>query len=282
MSENLAGISRAVDYINESISRRSGPEASGFKPEVALVLGSGLGGLTGDVRQFCTLRYSEIPGFASPTVPGHGGILVAGELAGKKAIVFSGRVHTYEGVSMEKMVIPVRLARLLGARAMILTSAVGAIGRKFRPGDIVLIEDHINFTGENPLRGAHDARFGERFPDMSECYSKRLRKLALDLAKKSRLAVRRGVYFGVSGPSYETPSEIRAFRKLGGDVVGMSVVPEAIAARQMGMEVLALCMVSNRAAGMSRNVLRHDEVLEVTGRTGQKLSGLLADIVRNL
>lgn len=253
-----------------------------FKPELALVLGSGLSGLSKMVRSLAAFPYGQIPGFVSTKVSGHRGEFIAGEYYEKKVLVLSGRIHFYEGTSMAQATFPVRLVRSLGAKTIILTSAVGAINRKFRAGEVVIVKDHINFMGENPLRGEHDPSFGERFPDLTECYSKRLQALAWKLAKTNKIPVHSGNYFALSGPSYETPAEIRAFRKLGGDVVGMSLVPEAIVARQAGCEVLGLCYISNLAAGVSKSKLDHQEVLQMGQAAGKKLSKLIGEIVKKL
>ncbi len=183
---------------------------------------------------------------------------------------------------MEQVVFPIRLLSSLGCKKLILTSAVGSMKSGFKPGDMVILKDHINFMGENPLRGPHDQASGERFPDMQACYSPRLQKLALSLAKKNKIRARLGVYFAVSGPSYETPAEIRAFRKLGGDVVGMSMVPEATAARQMGMEILVLCFVATPSAALAKSPLRHEDVLEAGKKKGKQISILISRILQHI
>lgn len=264
--------------LSDAVSFFKNKFGSSFRPEWTLILGSGLESAAADAKNAVTVPYSEIPGFSAPTVAGHAGNLTACDLFGKKTLVFSGRFHFYEGHSMEKVVLPVRLASFLGCKRIILTAAAGGINKKFRPGDIVVVKDHLNFMGENPLRGPHDPAFGERFPDFGEVYSKRLRLTALKVAKKAGLRAFPGVYAAVSGPSYETPAEVAALSNLGGDIVGMSVVPEAAAAHQMGMEVLALCFVANRAAGLSKTSLRHEEVLAC----GSAAAGGIATLVRGI
>lgn len=256
--------------------------SASFQPRVALILGSGLGSLADNVRNPVKISYGDLPGFAPPGVAGHRGELIAGELCGKSALVFSGRMHYYEGHDFSRCVLPVRAATQLGVKVMILTSAVGGVNRSYRAGDSVLIKDHLNFMSANPLRGPHDPRYGARFPDMTECYAEDLRALVRKIARKSRVVLREGVYLALSGPSYETPSEIRMFRKWGADVVGMSLVPESIAARQSGLKTIGLCYISNMAAGVSKKPLNHEEVLAMGQVAGKKLSVLIQEIVREL
>lgn len=265
----------AAEFIRKKIP-------AGFKPEIALILGSGLGGVSAQVKPAAKIAYGKIPGFIHASVSGHKGEMILGKLHGKDVIVFSGRAHFYEGHSMRDVSIPVRVAARLGAGKLIVTAAAGGINRSYRPGDIVVLRDHINFMGENPLRGPQEDIYGERFPDMSFCYSQSLQKLALKLAGRKKFRADSGVYIAVSGPSYETPAEIRAFRSLGADIVGMSVVPEVIPAHQMGMEVLGLAFVSNMAAGIDKKPLNHKEVLE-TGKTAcKKMAELIGEVVRHI
>ncbi len=252
-----------------------------FKPEWAVLLGSGLDNVVHEAKISASISYSEIPGFSAASVSGHQGRFIACELFGKKTVILSGRAHFYEGHSPESVIFPIRLVSFLGCKNIILTAATGGINSKLRPGDIVVVEDHLNFMGFNPLRGAHDSSFGERFPDMSSVYSESLRESALSLAKKSKISASSGIYTAVSGPSYETPAEIKAFGKLGGDVIGMSVVPEAIAARQMGMEILALAYVANMAAGISKKPLKHEEVLAEGKKAAQNVSAIIAGVLQN-
>jgi purine-nucleoside phosphorylase len=218
-----------------------------------------------------------------PTIEGHAGKLMLGHLLDTTVIVMRGRLHYYEGYSMEEIIYPVRLMRLLGIEYLIITSAAGAVNPRYRPGDIVLIRDHINAMGENCLRGAHLPQFGERFPDMTDIYKKDLRKTLLALARRDRITAHEGVYLAMSGPSYETPAEIAAFRKMGADIIGMSVVPEAMAANQMGVKVAAISYVSNLSAGVTRRTtLSHREVLETGKMVNRKLGRLLLDAVEKI
>ncbi len=251
-----------------------------FNPLFCITVGSGLGEIVNSAQILTSVPYREIPGFVVPKVEGHSGELIAAQLEGKPVLFLSGRMHFYEGFSMAQVVFPVRLAARLGAKILLLTSAVGAVRLKLKVGSLVVIEDHVNFMGTSPLRGLHDASFGARFPDMSECYTPRLVALALKLASKNKIAARRGNYFAFSGPSYETPLEIQMAARLGGDVVGMSVVPEAIVAHQMGVQVLAISYVANYAAGISKTKLSHEEVLKSGKATGKKLLLLISKIVQ--
>jgi len=252
-------------------------------PVVAMVLGSGLGSIIDIVKEKVILPYNEIPHFPVSTVQGHAGRLIIGKLNGKNVVVMQGRVHFYEGYPMSMVTYPIRLMKRLGASKLILTSAVGGINPRYKPADIVVIKDHINMMGTNPLLGKHEPSFGERFPDMSSVYSPRLVRLAVSIAQKSmKLRIHQGVYLATTGPSYETPSEVKAFARLGGDVVGMSVVPEAIAANQMKMEILALSYVSNLASGISKKPLSHSEVMEVGAIAGERLSRLIPLIVARM
>jgi purine-nucleoside phosphorylase len=230
----------------------------------------------------CQLHYAELPHFVTSTVDGHTGELALGRIGRVPAMVMKGRLHFYEGYTMEEITYPVRLMKFLGAEYIIITAAAGALNRQYRCGDIVFIKDHVNFMGADPLRRQHYEEFGERFPDMCEVYRKDLRKKALLLAARNRLRAHEGVYFGVRGPSYETPAEVRAFRKLGGDIVGMSVVPEAIVANQMGLGIVGIAHVANLASGLSSRRLCHRDVIEAGGAINGKLSGLMKDIIKTI
>lgn len=251
-----------------------------FIPRVTVTVGSGLGDLVSSAEVLTSIPYSEIPGFVLPNVEGHSGQLIAANIEKKPVLFLSGRMHFYEGFSMAQVTFPARLAARLGTRILLLTSAVGSVRPAIKVGSLVVIADHINFMGTNPLRGLHDASFGQRFPDMSGCYAPELVSLALKLAAKNKIAARKGHYFAFSGPSYETPLEIKMAARLGGDVVGMSVVPEAIVAHQMGVKVLALSYVANHAAGISKVKLSHQDVLKSGKAAGKKLSQLIHDIVQ--
>jgi len=252
-------------------------------PDAAIILGSGLGGLAESSVEDIVFNYNELPNFTASTVSGHAGMLMIGRLAEKNVAVMQGRLHYYEGYDMEQVIYPVRLLKSLGAKTLIITSACGAVNPKLRLHDIVILKDHMNFMGANPLRGRHYGEFGERFPDMSEVYSSGLRSGALKAARKLRCRAYEGVYAAVSGPTYETPAEIRAYRKLGCDLIGMSVVPEAVAARQMGMNVLGICYIANTAgrAGAKKAIL-HQDVLKVGAAVSEKIGKIIASVIANI
>jgi purine-nucleoside phosphorylase len=251
-------------------------------PATAVVLGSGLGdfadGLAGAVR----IPYAEIPGWPAATVVGHAGALVFGRVADVPVLALAGRAHYYEGHPMSVVTFPTRVLGRLGVRHLIITNAAGGINTRFASGVLMVIDDHINAMGTNPLMGPNDERFGARFPDMSYVYSPRLRALADEAARESGVSVEHGIYIGVHGPSYETPAEIRAFRTLGADAVGMSTVPEAIVARQMGIEVLGVSCITNMAAGVLPEPLVHDEVMATARRVRGGFVALLEGIIGRL
>ncbi len=258
-------------------------------PDVALVLGSGLGAFADTLVRATVVPYRTLPNMAAVTVPGHPGKLVLGETAlpgpsGRSPVVaaLAGRIHLYEGHSAEDVVFNVRLMVHLGARVVILTNAAGAVASALRPGDLVLITDHLNLQGRTPLQGPNDPAMGVRFPDMSEVYDKGLRALARTAAEGIGLTLREGVYAGLLGPSYETPAEIRMLRTLGADMVGMSTVSEALAARHMGAKVLGISCVTNLAAGVSPVPLSHAEVEETAARTRDAFVGMLDATLRGL
>ncbi|KFL16801.1 purine nucleoside phosphorylase [Geobacillus stearothermophilus] len=235
-------------------------------PAIGLILGSGLGVLADEIEEAVRIPYEDIPGFPVSTVEGHAGRLVCGRLGGAAVVAMQGRFHYYEGYSLREVTFPVRVMKALGVRQLIVTNAAGGVNEQFRPGDLMIISDHINLLGTNPLIGPNDPELGPRFPDLTEAYSRRLRQLAKEAAAKLGLRVQEGVYVANKGPSYETPAEIRMIRTLGGDAVGMSTVPEVIVARHGGMEVLGISCISNMAAGMSDAPLHHDEVVETAER----------------
>ena len=251
-------------------------------PLVGVILGSGLGDFADGVDERVTIPYGDIPGFPAAAVIGHSGTLVAGTVRGVPTVVLSGRVHYYEGHPMPAVVFPARVLGLLGCRTVIVTNAAGGIDRSFKSGNLMLIEDHINAFGTNPLVGANDEDLGPRFPDMSDAYRKDLRSLAVAVAKRQRIPLRHGVYVGVHGPSYETPAEIRAFRAWGAHAVGMSTVPEVIALNQMGVGVLGISCITNMAAGVLKQKLDHREVLETTQRVKGDFVRLLTFLVQAL
>ena len=250
--------------------------------DVAVVLGSGLGDFADHLGASFTIPYGDIPHFPASRVMGHAGKLVVGMLAGKKVLALSGRVHVYEGHDMETVTFAVRAMGRLGVPRSILTNAAGGISPNCARGALMVIDDHINFLGQNPLVGPNDDRLGLRFPDMTYVYSPRLRAIADDTARGIGVPLQHGVYIAVLGPSYETPAEIRAFRTLGADAVGMSTVPEAIAARHMGVEVLGISCITNAAAGVFPEPLHHSEVMETTQQVKGQFIALLEGIIGRL
>ncbi len=251
---------------------------TGTSPAVALVLGSGLSDLAEAVEGGVAIPYQDIPHFPVSGVSGHAGRLRLGRLRGRETAVFQGRVHAYEGFPLPQVVFPVRVAAWLKAETVVLTNAAGGIGEDLSPGDLMLITDHLNLIGANPLAGPNLDAFGPRFPDMSEVYDRGLRETALAKAEALGIPLAQGVYAAMPGPSYETPAEIRMLKALGADAVGMSTVPEAVAARHAGMKVLAFSMISNLAAGLSGSPLSHEEVL-ATGKTAAASLGKLIEAV---
>jgi purine-nucleoside phosphorylase len=261
---------RAAVYLRERLESR---------PKVGLILGSGLGELADAVEAPTVVPYSEIPGFAPSTVAGHKGRLVAGRLEGAEVLAFQGRYHAYEGHDAGALATPVRTARALGVDTLVVTCAAGGVNRGFGPGTLMLLSDHLNFMARNPLVGAvHEGE--TRFPDMTEPYDPGLRRLAREVASEQGIAVEEGVYAAVLGPSYETPAEIRMLERLGADAVGMSTVPEVIAARAGGLRVLGIALITNAAAGISGAPLDHDEVIaagvEAADRFQRLVRGVLA------
>jgi purine-nucleoside phosphorylase len=250
-----------------------------LRPQIGLVLGSGLGSFADDLTDAVRLPHAHIPTFPQSTAIGHAGQLVIGKSGDVPVAVMQGRVHLYEGYSAAEVGFPTRVLGRSGIRALILTNAAGGIHVEYGQGALVILRDHINLQGQNPLTGANDERFGLRFPDMSYTYSKRYREIALEEAEKLSIPPREGVYAALAGPSYETPAEIRYLRAIGADLVGMSTVPEAIVARQMGMNILAISCVTNMAAGILDKPLVHEEVLEVGRRVMGEFIGLLRAVL---
>jgi purine-nucleoside phosphorylase len=266
----LDRVELAADVVRERV---------GAVPDVAVVLGSGLGAFAESLSDAVTVPYDGIPGWPAPRVVGHAGELVAGRARNRRVLALSGRVHFYEGHSLDLVTFSVRVLGRLGVKTLVLTNAAGGINAKFSTGALMVIDDHISFMGPNPLVGPNDDRFGLRFPDMSDVYSPRLRGVADEAARAIGHPVEHGVYFWLSGPSYETPAEIRALRALGADAVGMSTVPEAIVARHMGIEVLGISCISNMAAGMLPQPVTAEEVIETTARVRDQFVGLLENIL---
>ncbi len=249
---------------------------------IGLVLGSGLGGVADQITDARAIPYDKIPYFSKSTVPGHAGKLVAGRWQGHTVLALAGRVHGYEGHPWWQVTLPVRVLAALGVQVLVVTNAAGAVHTALQPGDILLMTDHINLTGANPLVGPNDARLGPRFPDMTAAYDPELRKICEDVAASKRIELRRGVYCGLSGPSYETPAEIRMLGMLGADVVGMSTVSEVIVARHMGVRVLGLSCVTNLGAGLGEGTLDHGHVAEVALDTTARMTALVAGVVAAL
>ncbi|MEK7706081.1 MAG: purine-nucleoside phosphorylase [Myxococcota bacterium] len=251
-------------------------EVTDLRPRVGLVLGSGLGAFAEQIENRVAIPYGEIPSFPESRVAGHAGQLVMGTMQGVPCAIMSGRVHFYEGHALPRVTFPVRVLAALGVQTLIVTNAAGSVNPTFAPGDVMVIVDHLNLTGDNPLRGRNDDRLGPRFPDMSEAYHLAGRKALHDAAREAQITLREGVYAGLLGPSYETPAEIRMLQRLGADAVGMSTVAEVIAAVHAGLKVAGLSVITNRAAGLSSTPLSHDEVKEI----GQKVEGLLGRLLR--
>ena len=250
--------------------------------QAALVLGSGLSDFATTLPGAIEIPYADLPGFPVPKVAGHGGSLYSAEMEGGAALVFAGRVHYYEGWPLDKVVAGVRTAVMAGAQTVVLTNAAGGVNAEFAPGDLVLISDHLNLAAANPLIGTNDDRLGTRFPDLTDLYSRTLRGLAREVAADVDVDLREGVYAWLTGPSYESPAEIQMVSRMGGDLVGMSTVPEAIAVRHMGSRVLGISLCTNLAAGISATPLSHDEVKEVAGLAHDKFTRLLHALLPRL
>lgn len=275
MSEELnrETLYERAEHAARTIRARAGEEA-----RVALVLGSGLGAFADDLGDAVAIPYAEIPGFARSTVEGHAGRLVVGKVEGVAVAAMQGRFHFYEGYTLEEVTFPVRALGLYGAKSLLLTNAAGGLNNSLSQGALMLINDHLNLLGANPLRGANDERFGVRFPDMTEVYDRGYQEIAVQEAHAMNAELRRGVYAVLTGPSYETPAEIRMLRALGADAVGMSTVPEAIVARHMGMRVLGVSCITNMAAGVLDKPIDHQEVIE----TGERVRATFTELLRRI
>jgi purine-nucleoside phosphorylase len=266
-----------VQAINEAVSYiRS---KSRVEPQVGVILGSGLGNVVDAVEVDASIPYAEIPGARASTVVGHQGRMILGRAKGVDVAVMQGRVHFYEGYEMDEVMFLARTLGRLGIRKLIVTNAAGGVNTAFTPGDLMLISDHINFMGVNPLRGPNVEDLGVRFPDMSEAYPESLRNVAKEVAQSQNLKLQEGVYLALSGPTYETPAEIRAFRVLGADAVGMSTVPEVIAASHMQIPVLGISCITNMAAGILKQKLTHTEVMETTARVQKEFTELVLGVL---
>ncbi len=263
-------LSTAVQYIQSKHN---------FTPKVGMVLGSGLGAYIETIESKVEIPYEEIPYFRETTVEGHSGRLIFGKVKGVNVAVLQGRLHAYEGYDMEEVVFPVRTLASLGAEYLILTNAAGGINLDYRQGDLVVIKDHINLMGKNPLVGPNIAEMGPRFPDMTQAYPQNLRELFHSTAKDLGFKVKEGVYCSVLGPTYETPAEINMFRTLGADMVGMSTVPESIAANHLGIKVGGISCITNMAAGIEEKELKHEEIKDEALKVMEKFSNLLAETI---
>ena len=264
---------RAAEQIRSSTNAR---------PSVAIVLGSGLGAFADELTESTSLAYKEITGFAQATVEGHAGCLVIGRAGEVPIAAMQGRFHFYEGYSLEDVTYPIRVLKLLGVRTLILTNAAGSLNTEFTPGSLMVISDHINLMGVNPLIGANDDRFGPRFPDLTSTYDPDLQSIVIEEAKAMNIDMRRGVYAALTGPSYETPAEIHMVRTLGADAVGMSTVPEAIVARHMDMQVIGISCITNLAAGVSNRPVDHSQVMATGERVREQFTELLRRVIARL
>lgn len=273
MNENYEKLMKCFECVQQKIT---------FKPEIALILGSGLGDYADTMEVVETLDYHDIEGFPVSTVPGHKGRFVFGYAGGVPIVAMQGRVHFYEGYKPQDVVLPIRLMKLMGAKVLFLTNAAGGINRSFNAGDFMLITDQLSMSVPSPLIGENIDELGVRFPDMSEVYSRRLRKIIENAAVTAGVPLRRGVYIQTTGPQYETPAEIRAYERLGADAVGMSTAIEAIAARHAGMEICGISCISNLAAGISVNPLTHAEVQETADRDAPLFKKLVTQAIKDI
>ena len=276
MVERMAGTSlyERAEHATRIIRSRTTVE-----PRIAVVLGSGLGGFADDFEDAVGIPYEDIPGFVRSTAQGHAGRLVIGKVDGIPVLAMQGRVHYYEGYSLEEVTFAIRTFGLLGVKTLVLTNAAGGINVALTQGALMVISDHVNLMGVNPLVGPNDERFGPRFPDMSSVYAAELQELVVEEARAIGVEVRRGIYGALSGPSYETPAEIHLLRNLGADAVGMSTVPEAIVARHMGLEVLGISCITNMAAGISDEPINHEEVMATGDRVRETFTELLRRVI---
>ncbi|MCM3361856.1 purine-nucleoside phosphorylase [Niallia sp. Sow4_A1] len=270
---NFTMIKQSADFLKQKYANT---------PKIGLILGSGLGVLAEEIENPVKIPYEDIPEFPVSTVEGHAGQLVFGTINGTEVVAMQGRFHFYEGYSFDKVTFPVRVMKELGVEKLIVTNAAGGVNENFAPGDLMLISDHINNMGTNPLIGPNDSKLGVRFPDMSEAYCNNLREIARNVASKISLKVQEGVYVGNTGPSYETPAEVRMLRVLGGDAVGMSTVPEVIVARHAGLKVLGISCISNMAAGILDQPLNHEEVIETTEKVKANFLQYVKELIKEI
>lgn len=266
-------INEARDYILEKVD---------FVPEIALILGSGLGDMAEEAEDKIAIEYKEIPNFPVSTVQGHKGRLVFGSMKGRKVVFMQGRFHYYEGYKMEEVVFPVWVFNALEVKKLIVTNAAGGVNTSFSPGDLMIIRDHINYTNNNPLIGPNIEAFGPRFPDMSAAYSKELINVVKASAASNGINIQEGTYIYLTGPSYETPAEIRAFRILGADAVGMSTVPEVVVSNHCGIKTVGISCITNMAAGILNQPLNHREVMETAEKVKENFSKLIKSVVESI
>jgi purine-nucleoside phosphorylase len=269
----LEKIKATANYINERIQA---------KPEVGIILGTGLGGLVKEIEIIDSIPYKEIPDFPVSTVDGHAGRLIYGKLGDREVVAMQGRFHYYEGYNMKEVTFPVRVMKYAGVKNLFVSNASGGLNPEWKVGEIVVINDHINFFPEHPLRGKNDKELGPRFPDMSKCYDKRLRNKAKLIALEHNIDIKEGVYVGVSGPTFETPAEYKMFRILGGDVVGMSTVPEVIVAVQMGLKVFGISIVTDSGVPGEIVEISHEEVQEVAMKAEPKMTLIMKELIRSI
>ena len=266
-------MNKTIDYIQKQIKD--------FKPELGIILGSGLGDFADNIEGV-RIKYQDIPGFQTSTVAGHKGQLVFGEVLGKRAVIMQGRYHFYEGYHISRVVYPIKVMKKLGVQNLIITNAAGSVNKAYNAGDLMVITDHINLMGVNPLIGENDSTLGDRFPDMSEVYNSSLTELALRKGQELGLSIHSGVYVAMSGPSYETPAEINMLRIMGADAVGMSTVPEALVANYCSMKVLGISCITNSAAGVQPIRLSHAEVVETAAKVKDSFMKLLIGVIEEL
>ncbi|MGG7164041.1 purine-nucleoside phosphorylase [Clostridium ihumii] len=266
-------IRESVSYIESKLN---------FKPEIGVILGSGLGDMADTIEEKTVIKYSEIPNFPVSTVQGHKGQFVIGKLKGKNVIMMQGRFHFYEGYDIQTLALPIYVMKNLGVETLMVTNAAGGANTSFKPGDLMIIKDHINFSGDNPLIGKNDEEIGPRFPDMSEAYNREYAKVVKNIGEKLGLKLQEGVYMMFSGPTYETPAEVKLARLLGADAVGMSTVPEVIAARHCGMKVIGISCITNMAAGILDQPLNHEEVMETSAKVKKDFTALVENIIETI
>ncbi|MGL6104911.1 purine-nucleoside phosphorylase [Romboutsia sp.] len=266
-------IQESVEFINSKISNQ---------PEIGLILGSGLGVLGDEIQDGVKIKYDEIPNFPVSTVEGHAGCLVIGQLEGKQVVAMQGRFHYYEGYTQQEITFPVRVMKALGAETIIVTNAAGGANKSFKPGDLMVIKDHINLSGNNPLMGRNEDKLGVRFPDMSTAYTPAYVNLVKECAKELKMSIQEGVYAFFSGPTYETPAEVRMAQILGADAVGMSTAPEVIVASHSKMDVIGISCITNMAAGILDQPLDHNEVIETTQKVKSEFLSLVKTVVNKI